>query len=352
MAKEFLSQEEVDALLKGVTGEEDGAAAAEDGSGPRPYNLAQQERIVRARMPGLELVHERFTGLLRGGLHDFMRRSPTVTASAVRTQKYSEFIRNLKLPANLNLVHVKPLRGAALLVLEPALIFKVIDALFGGDGRFPTQIEGREFTATELRIVRRLLDVVFHGLEVAWQPLQALKFEYVRAEMNTQFAHIATPNEVVVAVSFTLDFGDAPAAASDANAAPEPGAGMAMHLCLPYAMIEPLRDRLVSGMQGEKPGVDPRWLRLLSKEVQAAQVQLVAGLCETRLTLGQVLKLKAGDVIPVSIPDVVVAGVDGVPVMECRYGLANGQYALQVERLYHHGAAQAAAGPVTEAQGA
>jgi flagellar motor switch protein FliM len=331
MAKEFLSQDEVDALLKGVTGESDDEAQSDEGGGPRPYNLAKQERIVRGRMPTLEIINERFARLLRIGLFNFMRRTAEISVSPVRTQKYSEFIRNLVVPTNLNVVHVKPLRGSALLIFEPTLVFNVIDSLFGGDGRFHTRIEGREFTVTEQRIIQRLLGVVFENLEASWKSVHAIKFEYVRAEMNTQFANIATPNEIVVTTTFSVDFG------ADVTGA--------IHICMPYAMLEPIRDALFSSMQGEQMELDKRWLRLLSKQVQTAEVQLVASLCQSAPTLGQVLKFKAGDVIPVHIEDVVTATVDGVPVMECRYGTSNGQYALQVQRLLDHSRGDDAVAP-------
>ena len=326
MAKEFLSQEEVDALLRGVSGEAGEEKAADDSTGPRPYNLAKQERIVRGRMPTLEIINERFARLFRIGLFNFMRRTAEIAVGPIRTQKYSEFIRNLVVPTNLNVLHVKPLRGSALLIFEPALVFAIIDSLFGGDGRFHTRIEGREFTATEQRIIQRLLEVTFENLEKAWLPVYPIKFEYVRAEMNTQFANIATPNEVVVTATFTLDFG-----------AEVTGA---IHLCMPYAMLEPIRDALFSSVQGEQMELDRRWLRMLSKQVQTAEVQLVANLCEIPLTLERVLKLKAGDVIGAHVPEVVQAEVDGVPVMECRYGVFNGQYALQVQRMIQPDAAE------------
>ncbi len=325
MAKEFLSQDEVDALLKGVTGDSDDEAAPKDAEGVRPYNIAKQERIVRGRMPTLEIINERFARLLRIGLFNFMRRTAEISVSPVRTQKYGEFIRNLVVPTNLNVVHVKPLRGSSLFIFEPSLVFNVIDSLFGGDGKFHTRIEGREFTPTEQRIIQRMLEVVFENMQKAWQSVQPVTFEYVRAEMNTQFANIATPNEIVVTTTYTIDLG------ADATGA--------IHICMPYSMLEPIRDALCSSMQGEQMELDKRWLRMLSKQVQAADVQIVANLTETQMTLGAILKLKSGDVIRTDIADVVTAGVDGVPVMECRYGISNGQYALQVVRLINHSAA-------------
>ncbi len=318
MAENFLSQEEVDALLKGVTGDQDENATPEDDSGIRPYNLATQERIVRGRMPTLEIINERFARLLRIALFNFLHRSAEVSIGPVRVHKYSEFIRNLVVPTNLNLVHMKPLRGTALMVFDPNLVFLLVDNLFGGDGRFHTRVEGRDFTQTEQRIIQRILDIVFETYAKSWEPVYPVEFEYIRSEMNTQFANIATPNEVVVATTFTVELG--------------PVSGE-MHFCTPYSMIEPIRDILTSSLQGETLEMDKRWVRLMTQQIQTAEVELVADLGTARATLGEILNLKVGDVLPIAIPELIAATVDGVPVMECTYGRFSGQYALRVEKL-------------------
>ena len=318
MSDNFLSQEEVDALLKGVTGDQDDAQSQEDTSGVRPYNLATQERIVRGRMPTLEIINERFARLLRIGLFNFLRRSAEVSVGTVKVSKYSEFIRNLVVPTNLNLTHMKPLRGTSLFVLDPGLVFLLVDNLFGGDGRFHTRVEGRDFTQTEQRIIQRILEIIFETYEKSWEPVYPVKFEYIRSEMNTQFANIATPNEVVVSTTFTIELG--------------PVSGE-MHLCMPYSMIEPIRDILTSSLQGETLEIDKRWVRLMTQQIQIAEVEIVADIGTTKVTLGDILNMKEGDIIPLSIPDIISAKVDGTPVMECKYGVFNGQYALRVEKL-------------------
>ncbi|MEO8170009.1 MAG: flagellar motor switch protein FliM [Oxalobacteraceae bacterium] len=329
MADNFLSQEEVDALLKGVNGDQDDVQAPQDTSGVRPYNLATQERIVRGRMPTLEIINERFARLLRIGLFNFLRRSSEVSVGTVRVSKYSEFIRNLVVPTNLNLVHMKPLRGTALMVFDPNLVFLIVDNLFGGDGRFHTRVEGRDFTQTEQRIIQRILNVVFEAYAKSWEPVYPVEFEYIRSEMNTQFANIATPNEVVVATTFTLELGSVSGE---------------MHFCMPYSMIEPIRDTLTSSLQGEALEVDKRWVRLMTQQIQIAEVEIVANLGSTKITLGEILNMKVGDVIPFSIPETVEATVDGVPVMDCSYGVFSGQYALRVEKLLTHQSNETAQG--------
>ncbi len=318
MSDNFLSQEEVDALLKGVTGDTDDAMSQEDTSGVRPYNLATQERIVRGRMPTLEIINERFARLVRIGLFNFLRRSAEVSVGTVRVSKYSEFIRNLVVPTNLNLVHMKPLRGTALIVLDPGLVFLLVDNLFGGDGRFHTRVEGRDFTQTEQRIIHRILEILFETYSKSWEPVYPIEFEYIRSEMNTQFANIATPNEVVVSTTFTIELG--------------PVSGE-MHICMPYSMIEPIRDLLTSSLQGETLEVDKRWVRLMTQQIQIAEVEMIADFGTARVTLGDLLNMKVGDIIPVHVPEIITAKVDGTPVIECQYGVSNGQYALKVDKL-------------------
>ena len=318
MADNFLSQEEVDALLKGVNGDQDDAAAPEETSGVRTYNLATQERIVRGRMPTLEIINERFARLLRVGLFNFLRRSAEVSVGSVRVSKYSEFIRNLVVPTNLNLVHMKPLRGTALMVFDPGLVFLLVDNLFGGDGRFHTRVEGRDFTQTEQRIILRILDIVFEAYTKSWEPVFPVEFEYIRSEMNTQFANIATPNEVVVSSTFTVELGSV--------------SGQ-IHFCMPYSMIEPIRDALTSSLQGEALEVDKRWIRLMTQQIQIAEVELVATLGTGRASFDEILNFKVGDIIPLTVLEQIQATVDGVPVMDCTYGILNGQYALKVEKL-------------------
>lgn len=318
MTEKFLSQDEVDSLLKGVSGEQDSQEQSVDLSGVRPYNLATQERIVRGRMPTLELINERFARLLRIGLFNFLRRSSEVVSGPVRIIKYSEFLRHLVVPTNLNLVHIKPLRGTAMIVMDPDLVFLFVDNFFGGDGRFQTRIEGRDFSQTEQRTIQRILSIIFENYAKSWESVYPIEFNFIRSEMNTQFANIATPNEVVVAITFDIELGSV---------------GGQMHMCIPYSMIEPIRDLLSSSMQGESLTQDQRWIQLMKQQIQLAEVEPVAELCTTQSSLRAVLNLKEGDIIPLNMPETIELKVDGVAIMECSYGQLNGQYALRVERL-------------------
>jgi flagellar motor switch protein FliM len=307
MAEAFLSQEEIDALLEGVTGESQKLAKEDAPTGAvRDYNLQSQERIVRGRMPTMEIVNERFSRNLRLGLFNFIRRSPEISVGAVQVQKYSAFLRELVVPTNFNIMAIRPLRGNGLVVCEPTLLFGVIDSLFGGNGKFHTRIEGRDFSPTEQREYKK-----------AWRGVYPIELSYQRSEMQPQFATIATPSEIVVSTSFTLEIGDITGS---------------LHICIPYATLEPIRDVLYSSVQGDAIEVDRRWVKLLSHEIQAAEVTMVAELATTDATVEQLLAMQIGDFIELDRNPTIQAHVDGVPIFEGQYGTHKGKYALRVER--------------------
>jgi flagellar motor switch protein FliM len=318
MSDSYLSQEEIDALLEGVTGESQKLAKEDEPTdGIREYNLSSQERIVRGRMPTMEIVNERFARNLRVGLFNFIRRSPEVSVGAVVVQKYSAFLRELVVPTNFNIMAVKPLRGNGLIVCEPTLLFGVIDSLFGGNGKFHTRIEGRDFSPTEQRVINRLVDVASEEYAKAWKGVYPIELVYQRSEMQPQFATIATPSEIVVSSSFTLEIGDLTGS---------------LHVCIPYSTLEPIRDVLYSAVQGDAIEVDKRWVKVLGHEIQAAEVQLVAELARADATIEQLLAMKVGDFIELDRKPIIQAKVDGVPIFECQYGTHKGKYALKVER--------------------
>lgn len=317
MADDILSQEEVDALLRGVSGEAAEEVKSEDNAGVRSYDIGRQERIVRGRMPTLELINERFVRLFRIGMFNLMRRSAEITGGGVKVQKYGDFVRNLVVPTSLNLVNIKPLRGMALVIIEPALAFQVVDTLFGGNGKVHMRVEGRDFTHVEQRVIRRMLDVIFKEYEKAWASIHEIEFEFVRAEMNTRFANIVQPTDMVIVSTFSLDL--------------SPGGGD-VHICVPYAMLEPIREVIYGGIQTDRSDGDDHWVDLLSRQVRDTQVELKASLAQAELTVRELLALRPGDVIAIEMPDTVIGEVDGFPMVECEYGLTDGRYALKVQR--------------------
>jgi flagellar motor switch protein FliM len=318
MSESFLSQEEVDALLEGVTGESQKSVEEVPEAGEiRPYNMSSQERIVRGRMPTMEIVNERFARNLRIGLFNFIRRSPEISVGPVQVQRYSAFLRELAVPTNFNIVAIRPLRGSGLIVCEPALVFGVIDTLYGGIGKFQTRIEGRDFSATEQRVINRLVDVIAEEYKKAWRGIYPLELDYQRSEMQPQFANIATPSEIVISTSFQLEIAEITGS---------------IHFCMPYATMEPIRDVLYSSTQGDSIEVDRRWVNVLTREIQAAEVTLVAELAKADATVEQLLAMKPGDFIELERPQRIEANVDGVPVFECQYGTHNAKYAIRIDK--------------------
>jgi flagellar motor switch protein FliM len=319
MNQQILSQDEVDALLQGITGESQKLEeeVVQEG-GIREYNLASQERIVRGRMPTMEIINERFARNIRVGLFNFIRKSPEVAIGGIKVQKYSHFLREIVVPTNFNIMQVKPLRGSGLIVCDPTLVFAVIDALYGGLGKFHARIEGRDFSPTEQRVIFRLVEVICAEYQKAWKGIYPLELEYVRSEMQPQFATVATPSEIVVASSFTLEVGETTGT---------------IYFCIPYSTLEPIRDVLYSTTQGDSTEPDRRWVNLLKTQIQAAQVDMVAELGTAPATIEQLLAFQPGDFIELDLEPLIKAKVDGVPVFDCHYGTSNNRYAIKIHEM-------------------
>ncbi|MCY1434658.1 Flagellar motor switch protein FliM [compost metagenome] len=217
---------------------------------------------------------------------------------------------------------MKPLRGTALVVFPPSLVFMVVDNLFGGDGRFVTKNEGREFTNTEQRIIRRLLSLALDAYTDSWRAVYPLEIDFLRSEMQVKFANItSSPNEIVVNTTFHLEVGNL---ASDFN------------ICIPYSMIEPLRELLNGPLTDSNPAEDRLWGQRMAGEIRQSQVELIADFVDIPASIARIMALKVGDVLPIELPDIVTARVDGVPVMHCEYGSQSGLRALRVTRLIDH----------------
>ncbi len=314
---DILSQDEIDALLHGVDGGkvETGTDVPPQDGVARPYDLASNDRIVRGRMPTLEMINDRFARFLRTTIFNLLRRTAEISVSGVQTIKFSQYAHSLLVPTSLNMVRIRPLRGTGLVVFDPKLVFTLVDNFFGGDGRFYTKIEGRDFTPTEQRVIQMLLTQVLRDMKEAWAMVADVEFEYLSSEMNPQFANIVSPTEVVVVNTFHVEL---------------EGGGGDIQLTMPYATIEPLRELLAAGVQSDRKEADDRWPQSLRHEVRAATVELEATLTETEITLGELISLQPGDVIPIDMPKVITARVEGVPVFNGQFGVSHGNFALKV----------------------
>ncbi|WP_036771474.1 flagellar motor switch protein FliM [Photorhabdus australis] len=319
MSDNILSQAEIDALLNGDSASDDTENTASRENEVRPYDPNTQRRVVRERLQALEIINERFARHFRMGLFNMLRRSPDITVGAIKIQPYHEFARNLAVPTNLNLVHLKPLRGTALFAFAPSLVYIAVDNLFGGDGRFPTKVEGREFTHTEQRVINRMLRMALDSYRDAWDSIFKIEVEYVRSEMQVKFTNITTsPNDIVVTTPFQVEIG---ALSGEFN------------ICIPFAMIEPLRERLTNPPLENVRQEDSLWRESLVKQVQHSELELVANFVDIPLRLSKILQLQPGDILPIDKPERLIVHVDGVPVLTSQYGTLNGQYALRVEHL-------------------
>jgi len=314
---DLLSQEEIDALLNGV---DDGKIETESDVPPPPgtvldFDFTQQDRIVRGRLPTLEMINDRFARFFRTALFGVLRKTCEVSVLGVKMVKFNEYVHGLAVPSNLNLIRLKPLRGTGLAVMEPRLVFTVIDNFFGGDGRYHARIEGRDFTPTENRVIQILLAEVFASMVEAWAPVMPVQFEFLNSEINPQFANIVSPTETVVVSRFHVELD---------------GGGGEIHLTLPYSMVEPIRVMLDAGVQSDRMGErDERWIQFLHEEVMDAEVELSSLLLETQINIGEFLGLRVGDVIPINLPNVATVFAEDVPVFRGHYGQANGRYAVR-----------------------
>lgn len=312
--QDLLSQEEIDALLHGVDdGDVDTEGDEEDGSA-RSYDLTSQDRIVRGRMPTLEMVNERFARYTRISLFNLLRRTADVAVGGIQIQKFGEYVHTLYVPTSLNMVKLRPLRGTGLIILDAKLVFKLVDNFFGGDGRH-AKIEGREFTPTELRVVEMVLQDAFVDLREAWKAILPIDFEFVNAEVNPSMANIVSPSEVVVVSTFHVELD---------------GGGGDMHITLPYSMIEPIRETLDAGLQTDVDDVDERWVNSLREDIMGATVEIDCTVADKEITLRDVMELQAGDVIPVDMPEHLILTANGVPVFNAKLGKSKGNLALQI----------------------
>ena len=315
MVDEVLSQEEIDALLHGV---DDGDVETEDQDIPEEseyssYDLASQDRIVRGRMPALDLINERFARLNRVSLFNFLRRTAEVSIGGIQIYKFSEYVQQLYAPVSLNIIKMKPLRGVALISVEAKMVFRLVEAFFGGESK-AAKIEGREFTPTELRVVQMFLDLAFADLMEAWKPVYDIEFELVGSEINPAMANIIDPNEGIVVSVFHIEI---------------EGNDCEFHVAIPYSMLQPIKDNLDSNLM-DSVDKDERWAEALRRDIMRASVGLGCTVVDKKMSLREVIDLEPGDVISVDIPESLVLRANGVPIFNTKLGTSRGNLALEV----------------------
>lgn len=315
--QDILNQDEIDALLHGADSGAIDSTPLESPDGVYQYDITSQDRIVRGRMPTLEMINERFARYTRISLFNMLRYSADVAVNGIQVVKFGEYVQTLYVPTSLNLIKVRPLRGTGLFILDAKLVFKLVDNFFGGVGRH-AKIEGREFTPTENRVIKLVLDQAFKDMHEAWAPIHRIDFEYMTSEVNPAMANIVSPSEVVVVSSFHIEV---------------EGGGGDMHFVTPYSMIEPLRDILDAGVQSDVDEKDERWINSLQQEILKASVPVVGKLCERRISLRDVVQLKAGDFIVFDEPKHVMLLGNSVPIFYGTLGSSNGNMAVRISKV-------------------
>ncbi len=319
-SNDVLNQDEIDALLHGVdNGDvESGTDFPDEDNDFTPYDLTSQEQLVRGRLPTLEMINERFIRYFRVSLFNMVRRPAEVTLEDVKMVKFGDYTQGLLVPTSLSLIHVNPLRGTALIMIDPKLIFTLVDNFFGGTGRYYNKIEGRDFTTTELRVIRMIADAVFEDYQSSWKPVKALNMEYMNHEINPHMAQIVRASEIVIVNSFRIELD---------------GGGGLFQITLPYSMVEPIRELLDRGIQNDHSDKDRRWEMLLRQELYSAEVEMKCILTEVKMDVRKLASLKSGDIIPIDKPGLIKTMIENIALMRGSYGQSNGRVALKVERF-------------------
>ncbi len=317
---EILSQSEVDSLLSGLSA---GKVETETDVAPEPgeigrYDFASQERVIRGRMPTFEVVNERFAREMHSSISALLHSTIDITADSMETLKFSEFGRSLPVPTSLHVLRMEPLRGYALLVLESELVFSLIDTFFGGRGMGKAKVEGRDFTPIEDVMIKKVVDACLKDLEKAWGPVEKVQTSYVRSEVNPQFATIVPPADLVIVSKFELEL--------------EQSSGT-ISLCMPYAMIEPIRNKLSAGFQSDAFEVDHTWRNRMTTIILSSEIEVAVELGKTEITGERLINLKVGDIIQLDkdAEQSLFGFIQGVRKIKGYAGVQRGYQALQVD---------------------
>lgn len=319
---DILSQDEVDALLRGmgdgdVETENDEAS---DGSA-KVYDFTNQERIIRGRLPALDIINERFARGFQRHFNEMILASVEVTAGEVKIIKMIDYLRNLFVPTSLNIYRINPLNGISLFTLDSKLIFTAVDIYFGGTGLLPFKIEGREYTPVEMSMIRSILDISTENMRKAWAPVMDVEIEYMHSEMNPKFAGIVDATDMIVVSPINVRF---------------EGVEGRVDIVMPYAMLEPVRDKLEEGMQNLQGESDNRWSKTLREESKNIEVTITAALAEVAMDMNDILKMETGDIIPIEMPKSVTLRAEGIALARGKVGISNDKKSIKIEEVLHH----------------
>ena len=327
---QVLSQDEVDALLNAVN-DGDSDELLDGGGGDfgdsdemddniQAYDLTNQDRVIRGRMPILEIIYERFIRQFRVSLSNSLRKISTISMISTDLLKFGEFVNTLPIPSCMCIMRFNELRGPALLVFESKLAYAIIDSYFGGTDRPFTKIEGKEFTQIELSFMKKVMDMAIADLEEAWAPVHRIDAQYLRTEINPQFVGVVPPSDVIIATTLEVEF--------------EAASGTIM-IVVPYSTIEPIKQKLSSSFQTDNDMADSIWTQAMNNHIRETSTCIAVKLGETEMTVGDLVTLERGDIIPLNqeASGEVSVVVEGVEKMKCLIGVYKGNRAVQITRV-------------------
>jgi flagellar motor switch protein FliM len=319
----ILSQDEVDSLLKGIDEGKIGAQGevAEESQELPPYDFRKEHGPVQQRMPGIAVIQERYAGLLATSLSTATASQVDVDPPELTSIALGDFCRSIPLPASFNLFRMEPLRGVSMIVLDGALVFAFVDLFLGGTGERHVKLEGKSFTPIELRIIEKIVKVLLDGLQQAWSEVQTMHMVFLRSEIDPKFAEISRADDIMLVTKFTIEIGKFSGH---------------MMVCMPFAMLEPLRGKLRGGFRGENLGVDEVWRKSLERKIIELKVNVSCSLGHSRIIGRDLLKMKVNDVFPLEQrpDDPVIVHVEGIPKFAGHLGAFRQNKAIRIsERL-------------------
>jgi len=318
---QVLSQNEVDALLSAVSDSKlDLGEHSDPESGVVQFDLANQDRIIRGRLPTLDIIHDRFIRLFRVTLSNSLRKMANLSVNSTGPLKFSEFMNSLPLPSCLNILRLDPLRGPAILVIESKLLYALVDSFFGGNDVPYTKIEGKDFTQIEIKIAKRIVLSALDDLEKAWEPVYPLKIGYSRTEINPQFVAVVPPSDVVIATTFDVEL--------------EKVSGT-LKIVIPYATLEPIKSKLSVGFQSEQLEVDYIWINRIKEHILNTNVELCVHLGDAEIDVNDLCNLEVGDMIQLQTDATspIEIDIEGIVKFRCIPGVLRGQRAVRITEV-------------------
>ena len=317
---QVLSQDEINALLQGLS---DGAEEIKEevpsvgDVKATKYDLASQEKIIRGRMPTMELIYDRFVRSFRTSLYKFINKTCLINVDGIEIIKFGAFIKKLPQPSSLHIFRMPPLQGYAMMVLSTPFIFSIIDTLFGGKGSAKGKVEGREFTPIESRLISKITMMALETMKEAWSPIHPVDFVYVRSEMNPMAMSIVPASDVVIIVTVGVELENESSTIS---------------ICIPYSTIEPIRQKLTTGLQTTRFEIDNttknRMIANLMRTDVNVRVELARGEAKAKfisgLQVGNIIQLETAPIDPS------IVFVEGIPKFNGKAGTFRGSRAVKI----------------------